>query len=85
MPLQYRRLVVGDTTEDGRPDHGFGLGLEREVQRESEREAFRDVVHEEGHEDGESEVWVCVVGRVGDEAFRELVEGDGNGGLQADT
>lgn len=39
---------------------------------------------EEGEEDGDAEGGVRVVRRVGYEAFGELVQGDGEGGLQAD-
>lgn len=39
---------------------------------------------EEGHEDGEAEGWIGVIGRVGDEALGDFVEGDGDGGLEAD-
>lgn len=61
--------------------HGFRARVERQVERESHREAFGDVVDEEGEEDGHAQFWVGVVGRVGDEAFGELVQGDGDGGL----
>lgn len=39
---------------------------------------------EEGHEDVEAELGVGVVCGVGDEAFGELMESDGDGGLKAD-
>ena len=39
---------------------------------------------EERHEDAEAEFGVCVVGGVGDEAFGEFVQGDGDGGLETD-
>jgi len=41
-------------------------------------------VDEERHEDAEAEFRVGVVGGVGDEAFGEFVQGDGDGGLETD-
>ena len=39
---------------------------------------------EEGEEDGDAEGGVGVVGRVGDEAFGEFMQGDSDAGLEAD-
>lgn len=39
---------------------------------------------EKRHEDAEAEFGVGVVGGVGDEAFGEFVQGDGDGGLEPD-
>lgn len=38
---------------------------------------------EEGEKDGEAQGGVSVVGCVGDEAFGDFVEGDGDAGLEA--
>ena len=58
--------------------------MESEEQGEGQSEAFGYVVDEESHEDGEAERGVRVVGCVGYEAFGQLVQGDGDGGLEAD-
>lgn len=41
-------------------------------------------MYEKSHKDSESEFGVGMVCGEGDEAFRELVQCDGNGGLEAD-
>lgn len=41
-------------------------------------------MYEKSHEDSEAEFGVGMVGGEGDEAFRQLVQCDGNGGLEAD-
>lgn len=61
--------------------NGLEAGLGGEVDGEGEGEAFGDVVDEEGEEDGEAERGVGVVGRVGDEAFGEFVQCNGDRGL----
>jgi len=70
--------------EDEGDEHGLEAVVDGEVEGQGHGEAFGDVVDEEGEEDGEAELGIGVVGGVGDEAFGELVQGDGDGGLQAD-
>jgi len=73
-----------DTTQYGRDEHGFPAGADGEVEGKGESETFGDVVDEEGEEDGEAEGGVGVIGGVGDEAFGNLVEGDGCACLEAE-
>ena len=72
------------SSQHERGGHGGEAVVEREVEGEGEGETFGDVVDEEGEEDGEAEFGVGVVGGVGDEALGEFVQGDGDGGLEAE-
>lgn len=76
---------LGQAAEERSPAHGAQAGVEREVEREGQGEALGDVVHEESHEDGEAQAGIGVVGGIGDEALGKLVQGDGDGGLQANA
>lgn len=75
---------LAQTAKDERNPHGFYPRVDSKVEWERQGEAFSDIVDEEGEEDGHAEGWVRVVRGVGDEAFGEFVERDGDGGLEAD-
>lgn len=72
-----------ESAEDKRNHHGLETVIDGEIQWERHGEPFGDVVDEEGDEDGDAEFGVGVIRGIGDEAFGEFVEGDGNGGLEA--
>lgn len=73
-----------EAAEDKTGCHCFCARVEGEVEWEGHGEALGDVVDEEGKENGYAQLGVCVVCGVCDEAFGELVEGYGDGGLEAD-
>lgn len=75
---------LGEAAKDEGDEHGAEAVVDSEIEGEGHGKAFGDVVDEEGEEDGEAEAGVGVVRGVGYEAFGELVQGDGDGGLEAD-
>lgn len=73
---------LGQATQESRPDHGPQTGAKSHVKGQGHGKAFGDVVDKQGHEDIESKGRVGVVCCVGDEAFGEFMQSNGNGCLQ---
>lgn len=76
---------LAHAAEQGGPEHGFPAGVNGEVEREGHGEALGDVVDEEGEEDGETQGGVDVVCGIRNEAFGDLMQRDGNHGLQTNA
>ena len=72
-----------DAAQQAAPKHGVESAAQGQVERQSHGKALDDVVHRQRHEHGEAELRVRMVGRKGDEALGKLVDGDGNGRLEA--
>lgn len=78
-----RTKRLRNSTKQGGPKHSFPSGIDGEVKGQSEREAFSDVVNEEGEKYGEAQAWVRVIGGVGDEALRDLMQCNSSAGLES--